>query len=138
MSKNNWKKYNEFKKKRDKELAIIEDKKMISIDDLINISIEIWRIKKRINKNENQFSEQLLKWVDFSYEKIKWIISSYNIDLKDIQWERYSDDMAGLEIISADIDENLNNQVIIKEMIEPIVMLNWKLRIKGKVIIWNK
>ena len=46
--------------------------------------------------------------------------------------------MNGIEIISAEIDENSDNQVIIKEVIEPIVMLNWKLYKKGKVIIWNK
>lgn len=83
--------------------------------------------QKRVYKNESSLSEQLQKWFDFSYEKILWITKNYNIEIKDIQWEKYFEEMNGIEIISAEIDENSDNQVIIKEVIEPIVMLNWKL-----------
>lgn len=110
----------------------------IKIEDFIKVLIETWRIKKRVYKNESSLSEQLQKWFDFSYEKILWITKNYNIEIKDIQWEKYFEEMNGIEIISAEIDENSDNQVIIKEVIEPIVMLNWKLYKKGKVIIWNK
>ena len=110
----------------------------VKIEDFIQVLIESWRTKKRLYKNESSFSEQLLKWFDFSYQKILWITKSYNVDIKDIDWEKYFEEMNGIEIISADIDESSGNQVIIKEVIEPIVMLNWKLYKKGKVIIWNQ
>ena len=110
----------------------------VKIEDFTKVLIEAWRIKKRLYKNESPLAEQLQKWFDFSYEKILWITKNYNLEIKDIQWEKYFEEMNGIEIISADIDESSGNQVIIKEVIEPIVMLNWKLYKKGKVIIWNQ
>lgn len=126
------------KKLKQESVSIINNIEGIKIEDFIKVLIEAWRIKKRLYKNESSLSEQLQKWVDFSYEKILWITKNYNIEIKDIQWEKYFEEMNGIEIISAEIDENSSNQVIIKEVIEPIVMLNWKLYKKGKVIIWNK
>lgn len=127
-----------IEKKLKQESVSIINVEGIKIEDFIKVLIEAWRIKKRLYKNESSLSEQLQKWFDFSYEKILWITKNYNIEIKDIQWEKYFEEMNGIEIISAEIDENSSNQVIIKEVIEPIVMLNWKLYKKGKVIIWNK
>lgn len=127
-----------IEKKLKQESVSIINVEGIKIEDFIKVLIEAWRIKKRLYKNESSLSEQLQKWFDFSYEKILWITKNYNIEIKDIQWEKYFEEMNGIEIISAEIDENSDNQVIIKEVIEPIVMLNWKLYKKGKVIIWNK
>ncbi len=126
------------KKLKQESVSIINNFEGIKIEDFIKVLIEAWRIKKRLYKNESSLSEQLQKWFDFSYEKILWITKNYNIEIKDIQWEKYFEEMNGIEIISAEIDEDSDNQVIIKEVIEPIVMLNWKLYKKGKVIIWNK
>ena len=126
------------KKLKQESVSIINNIEGIKIEDFIKVLIEAWRIKKRLYKNESSLSEQLQKWFDFSYEKILWITKNYNIEIKDIQWEKYFEEMNGIEIISAEIDENSDIQVIIKEVIEPIVMLNWKLYKKGKVIIWNK
>ncbi len=134
-----------IRKKLDKRLELESIKSVsilnvneIKIEDFIKVMIETWRIKKRLYKNESSFSEQLQKGFDFSYEKILWITKNYNIEIKDMQWEKYFEEMNGIEIISAEIDENLSTQVVIKEVIEPTVMLNWKLYKKGKVIIWNK
>lgn len=126
------------KKLKQESISIINTTEGIKIEDFIKVLIEVWRIKKRLYKNESSLSEQLQKWFDFSYEKILWITKNYNIEIKDTQWEKYFEEMNGIEIISAEIDENSSNQVIIKEVIEPIVMMNWKLYKKGKVIIWNK
>jgi hypothetical protein len=134
-----------IRKKLDKRLELESFKSVniinlneIKVEDFIKVLIETWRIKKRLYKNESSLSEQLQKGFDFSYEKILWITKNYNIEIKDIHWEKYFEEMNGIEIISAEIDESLSTQVIIKEVIEPIVMLNWKLYRKGKVIIWNK
>lgn len=135
MSKTNWKKYKELKSKIKNEISRKESSWENINENLIKIAIEAWKIDKRMKKNWEQLSEHFLKWIDFSLEKIFSICKNWNIHLMDNSWEDYHEEMNWIEIVSTEGMSSLDWRSYIKDMIEPTVLLNWKLHTKWKAIL---
>lgn len=142
MSKNNWEKFKKFKRQVKKIAENYEVTQPITnwwpdIDALAKILVEVWRMNKRVIKGEG-ISEQLTKWVQFSTDKIYAICEENNLKVIDNTWDLYNENMSWLEVVSDESWEDVKWKPFIKDILEPIILLDWKLYKKWKAIISSK
>jgi len=100
---------------------------------LIQLSIDVWRLEKKIHEVKKQLSDKEKQSFDFSMERIKKQLSKFDIDVKDFTNEKYYEG-SNLDVISVVKHKSIKEPVI-KETIEPAVLVKGQLVKKAKVIL---
>lgn len=102
------------------------------LKDLIELTIEIWRLENRINKNLNiqDSQKEILK---NSIQKVKRYLEKNDIEALDYTGKKFNEGR-NLEILAVEKDPTIK-EPIIKETKEPTVMCKGQVVRNGKVII---
>lgn len=110
--------------------------KNIDINKLINLSVDIWRLEEKFSKID-YLKEQDSERISVSLDRLKKFIKDLDIELKWFSWEKYSEEINFYELKAVEYIniENLNN--IIKETIEPAIIVNWEILKQASVIVYK-
>lgn len=105
----------------------------IQVKDLIELSIEIWRLENRLNKvviglEDNQ-KEALLN----SIQKLKRYTEKNDIEVVDHTNQKFNDGR-NLDVLAVEKSQNISDSII-KETKEPTVLCKGQVVSKGKVIV---
>ena len=107
--------------------------KNISQDELCKLISEVWKLEKRINKNEKIIKDDK-KSYGFLFDRIYSIIKWDDIEILDYTWKKYIAWMNWFDIIWSEHDWSLSCDII-WESITPMIKIDWKIIQKSKVII---
>lgn len=105
------------------------------LKDLIELSIEIWRLENRINKNSD-IQESQKEMIRNSIQKMKRYLEKNDIEILDYTDKAFNEGR-NLEILAVEKDPSVENPII-KETKEPTIMCKGRVVRKGKVIILTK
>lgn len=102
------------------------------LKDLIELSVEIWRMENRINKNSD-IPESQKEIILNSIQKLKRYLIKNDIEVLDYTDKKFNEGR-NLEILAVEKDPSIK-EALIKETKEPTVMCKGQVVRKGKVII---
>ena len=105
-----------------------------NINDLTNIAIELWKIEKKANKLKASIWEDNIKWFWFPIQRIYEILQENWIKITDYTWKKYIEGMNGIEVISVEKDEKQHEPIIL-DSINPLIEVNWVIKIRSKVVL---
>jgi len=105
----------------------------IQLKDLIELSIEIWRLENRLNKTLSSLPENQKDAITNSIQKLKRYLEKNDIELVDHTNHKFNEGK-NLDILAVEKEPNIS-QSIIKETKEPTVTYKGQVVRKGKVII---
>ncbi len=100
---------------------------------MINLAIEIWRIKKRVNKINTKLSENEQRMFQNSLRNLDQFIGDYDLEVIDYTGREYNEGM-NLEVESIEGDKSKEKFVIV-ETLEPTVLHKGEIIKKSKVIL---
>ena len=103
------------------------------LKDLIDLSVEIWRIEKRLNKISSKIQETQQQGILTSLLKMKRYLERNDIEVNDYSNHKYIDGL-NLDVLTFEKNNSIKDPII-KEMVEPSVMFKGKLVKKGKVVV---
>jgi len=103
------------------------------VKDLIELSIEIWRLESRLNKILPTLQENQKETITNSVQKIKRYLEKNDIGLEDYTNHKFNEGR-NLDILAVEKDSKIV-EPIIKETKEPTVLFKGQVVRKGKVII---
>ncbi len=101
-----------------------------SIDDIINLATEIWKIKRKIKL----LNSKDLKWLWVIIEKIDNIIDFHDLEVLDYEGQKYLEWMNGISVVAVEKDKNIEKPIILKTM-KPWYKYKGKLFKPSKVIV---
>ncbi len=124
-----------FETRKDIQSAVVPKFLDIStqLKDLIELSIEIWRLENKINKIFTNISEAQRESITNSIQKVKRYLGKNDIEILDYTDKKFNDGI-NLEILAVEKDLSIK-EPIIKETKEPTIMYRGQVVKKGKVII---
>ena len=102
-------------------------------NNLVELAIEIWRLKKRLEKVESSISDDQIKALQNSYAKLLRYLERNDIGITDYSNQKYNEGM-NLDVLAVEKDSTIK-QSIIKETHEPAITLKGQLIRKAKVIL---
>lgn len=108
---------------------------VINIDKIVDLAVEVWRLKTRLKKYDLKITEDQNKIIDNSFERINRFFDICEIEVKDYTHAKYISEL-NIDPISFEEDKNLPYPTII-ETIEPQVSIKDKVYKKSKVIVAN-
>lgn len=130
-------KFDELHKKLSEEIKYAVAPKFIElslgVNDLVDLAVEVWRIEQRILKSASSLSEQQLKGLNNSVQKLKRYLSKYDVEILDYKNQKYNNGF-NFDILSVEKDPSLS-EPIIKETIEPTIMCKGQVVRKAKIIL---
>lgn len=103
------------------------------LKDLIELSIEIWRLENRLNKVLSNLPDNQKENITNSIQKLKRYLDKNDIELIDHTNHKFNEGR-NLDILAVEKDINISEPVI-KETKEPTVVYKGQVVSKGKVII---
>lgn len=104
--------------------------------DVVDLAVEIWRIEQRLGKSLLKMSDNQKVGYESSLRKLKGYISKYDIEVIDYTGKTYNDGL-NLEILSVEKQPKFES-LIIKETIEPTVLLKGQVIKIAKIILQGK
>ena len=105
----------------------------VEANNLVELAIEVWRPKKRLEKAETGMNEGQIKALQNSYSKLLRYLDRNDVGITDYADQKYNEGM-NLDVLAVEKDSKLKHSVI-KETHEPAVTLKGKLIRKAKVIL---
>jgi hypothetical protein len=105
----------------------------VEINDLVDLAVEVWRIENRITKSISELSENQLKGLENSLQKLRRYLEKYDIDIVDYKNTKYNDGL-NLDILSIEKDSSITESRI-KEVIEPTIMCKGQVVRRAKIIL---
>lgn len=108
-----------------------------SANDLIEIAIDIWRMKQRLIKISESLPENSRKSLDNSIHRLFRYLEKNDLELLDYIGQPYSDTLSSVDVVSTEKDKNIKIDTII-EMVEPGILIKGKLIKKAQVIVGTK
>ena len=105
----------------------------IDIDKVVDLAIEVWRLRNRLKKYDLPITDDQTKIIDNSFERINRFFNAYEIQIKDYTNTKYVSEL-NIDPISFESDQSLERPTII-DTIEPQVSIANKLYRKSKVVI---
>lgn len=102
--------------------------------DLIDLAIEVWRIDQRLSKVTAKIPENDRKALENSILKIKRFIDKQDLEIRDYTGQKYNTGLSAAEIISVDKDKKVKESIV-KETIEPAILLKGQVVKKAKIIV---
>jgi hypothetical protein len=106
---------------------------IIDIDKVVDLAIEVWRLRNRLKKYDLPITDDQTKIIDNSFERINRFFNAYEIQIKDYTNTKYVSEL-NIDPISFESDQSLEHPTII-DTIEPQVSIANKLYRKSKVVI---
>ena len=103
---------------------------------IIQLAIDYWRLEERIETLKNE-DDTNFKKLQSSLWRIGKYIKQYWIEIKDFKWDKYSEDILAIEVKSTEITLDKNQDMFIKDIIQPAIFVNWQLIEKAKVIVYK-
>lgn len=105
----------------------------LQMNDLVNLGVEIWRLKNRLEKYNLNLEEDQKKIIENSFFKIEKYLGYCEVSIKDYTNSKFSEEL-NIDPISFESDDSLKYPII-KETIEPQVSVHNKVYRKSKVIV---
>ncbi len=105
----------------------------IQANDLIEFSIDFWRMVQRINKISKSLTKEQKEIIDNSLQKVKRFLDKNDIEIVDYTDQEYAEGI-NLEILAVEKDKSVE-KTIIKETKEPTIMHKGQVVHIGKVIL---
>ena len=105
-----------------------------NVKDLVEIANEIWRMESRINKSKESFGEDLHRVLLNSFQRIKRLLEKNDLEVRDYTGQKYNSGLSGVDVISVEKDKKAKEEII-KETVEPSILLKGQIVKKAKVII---
>lgn len=105
----------------------------IEANEITDLAVEIWRIEQRIAKFASILPENQLKGLENSIQKMKRYLNKYDIEVVDYKNMKYNDGL-NLDILSVEKDLTLLESMV-KETIEPTIMIKGQVVRKAKIIL---
>lgn len=103
------------------------------VNDFIDLAVEIWRIEQRISKSSSSLSENQLKSLESSVQKLRRYLERYDIEIVDYKNTKYN---AGFNLDVLSIEKDLTiPETVIKETVEPMIMCKGQVVRKAKVVL---
>ncbi len=107
----------------------------IELSSIIDLSVEIWRLEKRILKSASLLPEIQIKGLENSIQKLKRYVERYDIEILDYKNQKYNEGY-NFDVLSVEKDESVFEPTI-KETIEPTIMHKGQVVHKAKIILIN-
>ena len=107
--------------------------KNISNEELCKLASEVWKLEKRLSKNDKISSEDK-KSYNFFFDRIYSIIKWYDVEILDYTWKKYISWMNWFDIVWSEHDWSLSYDIV-WESITPMVKIDWKIIQNSKIII---
>ena len=105
----------------------------VEANEITDLAVEIWRIEQRVAKSASILPENQLKGLENSIQKMKRYLEKYDIEVVDYKNTKYNDGL-NLDILSVEKDPTLPESIV-KETVEPTVMLKGQVIRKAKIIL---
>ncbi len=102
---------------------------------LIQLSIDFWRLERKIFGAKKKLTDKEKQSFDFSTSRIKNQLSKFDIEIKDYTQEKYYEGL-NVDVISAEKHKTIKEPVI-KETIEPAIIVKGQLVKRAKVILFT-
>ena len=132
-----------LKKKRENKIKLsvspIKDDRVIFVDlspksaDLIELSIEIWRIQNRLLKASSKIDDTQKRGLESSVQKLIKYLDRFHIKIVDHTNQKYNEGLS-VDVLSFENDSSVNFPII-KETIEPTIICEGIVVKKGKVVV---
>jgi len=106
----------------------------IQAKDLIDLVVEVWRIDQKLSKTFRKLPENQVKALENSMQKIKRFIDRFDLEARDYTGQKYNTGLSAIEIVSVEKDPSVSEDIV-KETLEPAILLKGQLIKKAKVII---
>lgn len=130
-------KFEELYKKIKEEIksAVIPLSMTVSVEasEITDLAVEIWRIEQRVTKSAPSLPENQLKGLENSIQKLKRYLEKYDIEIVDYKNHKYNDGL-NLDVLSVEKDSTLPESII-KETVEPTIMLKGQVVRRAKIIL---
>jgi len=105
----------------------------IQVKDLVELSIEIWRLENRINKVTKDLDENQKEAIINSIQKLKRYLEKNDIEVVDHTNQKFNDGR-NLDVLAVEKSQDISDSII-KETKEPTVLCKGQVVSKGKVIV---
>lgn len=102
-------------------------------NEIIDLAVEVWRMEQRIIKSAPSLPENQRRGLENSIQKLKRCLEKYDIEIVDYKNTKYNDGL-NLDILSVEKDATLVESMV-KETIEPTIMLKGQVVRKAKIIL---
>ena len=106
------------------------------VGEFVELAVEVWRIEQNIAKTIATIPESQAKRLESSIQKLKRYLEKYDLEIIDYKNQKYNDGLT-LDVLSIEKDPSIQESVI-KETIEPTIMLKGQVVRKAKVIVLSK
>lgn len=101
--------------------------------DLVELAIEIWRVKNRVIKASPDLQEIHKRGLESSIQKMQKFLDRFSIEIIDHTNQKYNEGLS-VDVLSFEIDPNIKVPTI-KETIEPTIIYSGNVVKKGKVVV---
>jgi hypothetical protein len=105
----------------------------LSVEALVELSIEVWRIEQRLVKAASGLPDIQRKGLESSVQKLKRYLEKYDIEIKDYTNQKFNDGL-NLDVLSVEKDPGIA-EPIVKETVEPTIMCKGQIVKKAKIIL---
>ena len=117
--------------------AVAQNKKIKTVNamHLASVALDIWRLRKRVTKLSDKIDENSLKPLIYALDSCERNLKSSGIETKDDYTGKVYKTSMNVDIITYESEKMQTDEPIIKETIEPAVLIQNELVYKAKVII---
>ena len=105
----------------------------VELNFLVDLGVEFWRLKSRLQKIENTIEDSAKKNIASSFQKIERYLETHDIEIQDHTNKPFNDGL-NVDVLSVVKEEGTKTPVI-KETVEPSVMSKGQLVKRAKVIV---
>jgi len=107
-----------------------------NIDNLVDLSFDVWRMEKRIHSMKTVLDENQINLFETTIERMKRALGKNNIEIVDFTNQRYIPGQ-NIDVLASEKDPQISFSII-RETIEPTILYNGKVIKRGKVIVLEK
>ncbi|MEK7112918.1 MAG: hypothetical protein AAB875_06430 [Patescibacteria group bacterium] len=105
----------------------------LSVEALVELAIEIWRIEQRMTKIYSGLTDIQRKGLESSVQKMRRYLEKYDIEIRDYTNQKFNEGL-NLDILSVEKDPAIT-EPIVKETVEPTIMCKGQVVKKAKIIL---
>ena len=105
----------------------------LSVESLVELAVEVWRIEKRITKVSSSLPKVQRKGVETSIQKLKRYLEKYDIEIRDYTNQKFNEGL-NLDVLSVEKDPSIT-EPIVKETVEPTILCKGQVVKKAKIIL---
>lgn len=105
----------------------------LSVESLVELAVEVWRIEQRIVKVSSSLPEAQRKGVETSVQKLKRYLGKYDLEIRDYTNQKFNEGL-NLDVLSVEKDPSIT-EPIVKETVEPTILCKGQVVKKAKIIL---